>query len=63
VLLPTPGVTPLYHGKIPEVVMTYLDSLPLEWILILLVIAVFLGGCVWRMSYGARDNRRNPRRD
>ena len=25
-LLPRPGVTPLYHGKIPEVVMTYLDS-------------------------------------
>jgi hypothetical protein len=43
--------------------MKYLSSLPLAWILLVLIIGGFLGGCIWRMSFGSRDDRRDARRD
>ena len=38
-----------------------INGFPLLWILLMIVIGIFLGGCVWRMSHVNRD--RNPRRD
>jgi hypothetical protein len=43
--------------------MTYLYSLPITGILVVLIIVLFLGSCIWRMSYGSRDKRRDHRRD
>ena len=41
--------------------MEYLDELPAVGILVILVMGIFVAGCVWRMSYGARDKDREPR--
>jgi heme/copper-type cytochrome/quinol oxidase subunit 4 len=41
--------------------MTDRPSATLIFIIFVVIVAIFLAGCVWRMSHVTRD--RNPRRD
>jgi hypothetical protein len=41
--------------------MTYIYN-HLIFIIFAFIVVMFLGGCIWRLSYGARDDH-NARRD
>jgi hypothetical protein len=49
---------------LPEAkVSEWLDHRFLETVIFGVVLALFFGCLIWRMSFGARDNHRSSRRD